>query len=205
MIAYGYWVSMGVVEEKSSRVVEVLLSKLRPAQLMAGKILGIGLLSLVQLLLFGVVGLGVALLTGTVDLPGAAVGTIAIVLGWFVLGFALFAAAGALASRQEEVQNTASPMTFVLIASFVLAVQTLPNPDGLPAVIGSLVPLVAPLIMPVRIAAAEAAAWEIALSVALMVASITLLIPLTGRLYTGAILQTHKQTKLREAWRAARA
>jgi len=112
VVTYGYWIAMGVAEEKSSRVVEVLPAKTRPAPLMAGKILGIGLLALGQLLLLSATGLIAALVTGAVELPGQAAGTMAIVLMWFVLGFALyavlFAAAGALASRQEEVQNTAS-------------------------------------------------------------------------------------------------
>lgn len=208
VITYGYWIAMGVAEEKSSRVVEVLLAKTRPAPLMAGKILGIGLLALGQLLLLSAVGLIAALVTGAVELPAQAAGTMAIVLMWFVLGFALyavlFAAAGALASRQEEVQNTASPMTIVLVAAFMLSFQALSDPDGLIARVCTFVPMAAPLVMPLRITLGEAPAWEIAASVALTVATTALLIPFTGRLYSGAILRTHTQTKLREAWQAGR-
>ena len=208
VVTYGYWIAMGVAEEKSSRVVEVLLAKTRPAPLMAGKILGIGLLALGQLLLLSAIGLIAALVTGAVELPAQAAGTMAIVLMWFVLGFALyavlFAAAGALASRQEEVQNTASPMTIVLVAAFMLSFQALSDPDGVIARVCTFVPMAAPLVMPLRITLGEAPAWEIAASVALTVATIALLIPFTGRLYSGAILRTRTQTKLREAWQAGR-
>lgn len=208
VVTYGYWIAMGVAEEKSSRVVEVLLAKTRPAPLMAGKILGIGLLALGQLLLLSAIGLIAALVTGAVELPAQAAGTMAIVLMWFVLGFALyavlFAAAGALASRQEEVQNTASPMTIVLVAAFMLSFQALSDPDGVIARVCTFVPMAAPLVMPLRITLGEAPAWEIAASVALTVATTALLIPFTGRLYSGAILRTRTQTKLREAWQAGR-
>ena len=205
VITYGYWISMGVAEEKSSRVVEVLLAKTRPAPLMAGKVIGIGLLALGQLLLLAAVGLVAAMVTGAIDLPAEAAGTIAIVLVWFMLGFALyailFAAAGALASRQEEVQNTTSPMTIVLVAAFMLSFQVFSDPDGILVRVGTFLPLAAPLIMPLRITMGEALLWEIVASAGLTLAAIALLIPLSGRLYSGAILRTRTQTKLREAWR----
>ncbi len=208
VITYGYWISMGVTEEKSSRVVEVLLAKTRPAPLMAGKVIGIGLLAIGQLLLLSAVGIIASVVTGVIELPTEAAGTIAIVLVWFILGFALYAmlyaAAGALGSRQEEVQNTTSPMTIVLIAAFMLSFQVLQDPDGTLVRIGTFVPLAAPLVMPLRITMGEAPLWEIAASVALTLAAIALLIPVSGRLYSGAILRTHTQTKLREAWRAGR-
>lgn len=208
VITYGYWISMGVAEEKSSRVVEVLLAKTRPAPLMAGKVIGIGLLAIGQLLLLSALGMVAAVVTGAIELPAEAAGTIAIVLVWFVLGFALyamlFAAAGALASRQEEVQNTTFPMTIVLVAAFMLSFQVLSDPDGILVRVGTFLPLAAPLVMPLRITMGEAPLWEIAASVALTLAAIAGLIPLSGRLYSGAILRTHTQTKLRDAWRAGR-
>jgi hypothetical protein len=91
LFAYGYWVASGVVEEKSSRVVEVLLATVRPSHLLRGKILGIGLLGLGQLLLIGLVGLFASSAVGSLDFPSGAVATIGLVLGWFILGFFFYA------------------------------------------------------------------------------------------------------------------
>ena len=109
LFAYGYWVAAGVVEEKSSRVVEVLLATVRPSHLLRGKILGIGLLGLGQLLLIGLVGLFASAAVGTLEFPSGAFATIGLVLGWFVLGFffyaSLFAVAGSIVTRQEDLDD----------------------------------------------------------------------------------------------------
>jgi ABC-2 type transport system permease protein len=113
LIGYCFAVAMGVVEEKSTRVVEVLLAAVRPVQLLAGKVIGIGLVGLLQLAVIGVIGLVAAVASNTITLPPDAAGTIGSVLLWFLLGYAfyssLFAVAGAIVSRQEELQNTATP------------------------------------------------------------------------------------------------
>lgn len=110
ILLFGMYVAMGVVEEKSSRVVELLLSTLRPLQLLWGKIIGIGAVGLLQLAAYGVVGVGAALATDTLTITGTALGVFASTLGWFVLGFAffavLYAAAGSMVSRQEDVNST---------------------------------------------------------------------------------------------------
>ncbi len=109
----------GIVEEKASRVVELLLSTLRARDLLAGKVLGIGVVALGQLLLVSGIGLGLALAAGSLDVPGDAVVALLVVLGFFVLGYAfyaaLFAVAGALVPRQEEVQNATTPITVMLL------------------------------------------------------------------------------------------
>ena len=118
LLVYGFWVAMGVVEEKSSRVVEVLLAAIPPRALIAGKIIGLGLLGLAQFALLGVVGLAIAAATGAIELDSTKVGILAIVLVWFLLGFALyaglFAMAGVLVSRQEDVQSTTTPLTIAI-------------------------------------------------------------------------------------------
>ena len=125
LIGYCFAVAMGVVEEKSTRVVEVLLAAVRPVQLLAGKIIGVGLVGLIQLAIIGAVGLAVAVAAGTITLPPDAAGTIGSVLLWFLLGYAfyssMFAVAGAIVSRQEELQNTATPLNLLMIASFFVA------------------------------------------------------------------------------------
>ena len=118
---YGQWVVSGVVEEKNNRVVELILSTVRPRHLLAGKVIGIGLLGLAQLAL--VAGLAAALLAaGVFDAPAALGGSLALVMPWFALGFALYAvayaAAGALASRQQNADTAGQPVTYTLLAAY---------------------------------------------------------------------------------------
>ena len=209
LLVYGFWVAMGVVEEKSSRVVEVLLAAIPPRALIAGKIIGLGLLALAQFALLGIVGLAIAAATGAVEIDSTKVGILGIVLVWFLLGFALyaglFAMAGVLVSRQEDVQSTTTPLTIAIVLSFLLVFPALEDPSGGLAKIASLVPFSSPLIMPGRVALGEASAAEIALSVALLLATIALLVPLVARIYEGAVLRMGRPLKLVEAWRGGRA
>ena len=128
---------------------------------------------------------------------------------WFVLGFALyaglFAMAGVLVSRQEDVQSTTTPLTMAIILSFLLVFPALDDPSGGLARIASLVPFSSPLVMPGRVALGEAGPVEIALSLVLLVGTIVLLVPLVARVYEGAVLRMGRPLKLVEAWRAARA
>ncbi|PTL58970.1 ABC transporter permease [Paraconexibacter algicola] len=209
LIGYGNWVASGVVEEKSSRVVELLLSTVRPWQLLAGKILGIGALGLVQLLGMAGLGVGVAAATGAVELPDATLPAILAVLPWFLLGYAFYATVFALlaatVARQEDLQSATGPMNLVLMAAFFASFAAQSDPEGGVARIASLLPPSAPLVMPSRIVQDAAATWEIALSVGLMLAAIAVVIPLAGRIYAGGALRTGKRASLRETWRAARA
>lgn len=113
LFGYAFWVASGVVEEKASRIVEILLSTITARQLLAGKVIGIGLLGLLQLIGIAAVALAAAIAVDVVDEPGRAIGSVLIALGWFVLGFAfyacLFAVAGATISRVEELQNATTP------------------------------------------------------------------------------------------------
>jgi len=203
LILMGQYVAMGVVEEKSSRVVELLLSTIKPWQLLAGKVIGLGLLGLAQLLVMCVVGLGAAIGFDVLTVPGDAIGTMAQVIGWFVLGYAfyaaVFAAGAALVSRQEDLQSVLLPMIIVLVAAFVVAIQAAQNPDGLLARITSLVPALSPMVMPVRSAGGGVAWWEIVVAVVLMLAAIALVIRLGGRIYAGALLRTGGKVKVKEA------
>ena len=209
LIGYCFTVAMGVVEEKSTRVVEVLLAAVRPVQLLAGKIVGIGLVGLFQLAIIGVIGLALATASGAITLPPDAAPTIGSVLLWFLLGYAfyssLFAVAGAIVSRQEELQNTATPLNLLMVASFFVAFSTsVSGADSTLARVSTFLPPVAPLVMPMRIAGGDAAPWEIALSLAIMLVSIVVVVVLAARLYEGAILRTGARVKLRDAWRGGR-
>jgi ABC-2 type transport system permease protein len=209
LIGMGYFVAMGVVEEKSSRVVELLLSTLRPRHLLAGKILGLGLLGLGQLLLLAVLGLAVAGLGGALDVNGDVIAAAALALVWFVVGYAFYAAAFAcaasLVSRQEDLQSVLTPLTLVLMIGFFVSFGVANDPGGTLAQVVSFVPPIAPMTMPPRIALGEAGALDVAGALAMTLGATALLVPLAARIYSGAVLRTGGTIKLREAWRAARA
>ena len=203
LLGFGYWVASGVVEEKASRVVEILLAKAPAAQLLAGKVIGIGVVGLAQLITFVAVGLATAAAAGTVDLPPETVPVAFQVLGWFVLGFAfyssLFAVGGALASRVEELQSTTTPLTFLVVGSFFAAITAGGDPAGPVARVATYLPPSAPLVMPIRVAAGEVGPATVVLSVAIVLVTIAGAVALAGRVYAGAALHLRGQLKLRAA------
>jgi ABC-2 type transport system permease protein len=207
LLTFGYLLASGVVEEKASRVVEVLLATLRPRDLLAGKIVGLGILGLGQMLVIAAAGLAAAAATGALDVDGDIVVAAALAVGWFVLGYAfyagLFACAGALVPRQEELQSSMTPLTMLILVSFFLAFAVLDSPDGTLARVTSFIPFSAPMTMPPRIALGEARAFEIVAAFAITALSAAALVPLSGRIYSGAVLRTGSSVKLRDAWRAA--
>ena len=209
LISMGYFVAMGVVEEKSSRVVELLLATLRPRHLLTGKILGLGLLGLVQLLLLAVVGLVAAGVSGALDVDGDVIAAAGLALIWFVIGYAFYAAAFAcaasLVSRQEDLQSVISPLSIVLMVGFFVSFGVVADPDGTLAKVSSYLPPVAPMTMPPRIALGEASTVEIVGALAVTLGATALLVPLAARIYSGAVLRTGGTIKLRDAWRAAQA
>lgn len=208
LITYSMWVAMGVVEEKSSRVVEVILSTIPARALLAGKIVGIGLLGLVQLALIGGLGLGLAGALGAIELSGPMITPVLTALGWFVLGFAAYAslsaAAAARISRQEDLQNVTTPVNTLMMVSYFGAFFVFLNPDTPAAGVLSIVPPFSALIMPLRMARGDAAGWEIALALGLMLALIAVLVVLAARIYEGAVLRMGAKVSLKDAWAARR-
>jgi ABC-2 type transport system permease protein len=208
LLTYGYWVASGVVEEKSSRVVEVLLSTIRPRHLLAGKVLGLGVLGLGQLLLIAAIGVAVASATGALDVDGDLLTAIALSLVWFLLGYAFyasaFAVAGALVPRQEELQSSTTPLTMVILISLFVGFAVNESPEGTLAHVTAFIPTTAPITMPPRIILGAVPAWEVAASVAVMIVATLALIPLAGRIYAAVVLRTGSAVKLREALRLAR-
>jgi ABC-2 type transport system permease protein len=183
------------------------MSALRPHQLMAGKVIGIGLLGLAQLLLIVLTAVTAALAVDLVDIPDVSGGLIVSLLVWFVLGFSFFsvayAAVGALVSRMEEAQSVATPLTMVGVAGYLAAFAVLENPDGVVAKITTFLPPTAPFVVPIRQAQGAIAAWESGLAIVIMLAATYGLIRLAGRVYSGAILSLGARVKLRDAWRSA--
>ncbi|HEU4674625.1 MAG TPA: ABC transporter permease, partial [Motilibacteraceae bacterium] len=208
LLGYGFWVALGVVEEKSSRVVEVLLATVRPRALLTGKVLGVGALGLVQLLAVAVVGLVAGSASGAIDLTTDAIYPVALVLAWFVLGYAFyacaFAAAAARVSRQEDLNSVTTPMTMLVLVSFLATFYVSSSPDSAGARILAVVPPFSALVNPVRIAGGDAAWWELPLAVLLMLAAVVGLVVVGARLYEGAVLRMGGTVSLRDAWRGRR-
>jgi len=205
----GQMVAQGVVEEKTSRVVELLLSTIRPWQLMAGKVLGIGTMGLIQMILIGGVGIVAGLATGVLTISlSAALGTVVWLIVWYLLGFFMysivFAALGALVSRQEDVGGAVTPALMFVIAGYIVGVSVLPTDPGNSFVeVLSLIPMFSPTLMPMRLAMGGVPVWEAALSVLLVVALIPGLIWFAGRVYNNAVMRTGAKVKLRDALKAA--
>ena len=194
MIFYGQAVAQGVTEEKSSRVVELLLTTVTPRRLLTGKVLGIGLLGLAQLFLAGAAALAAGQLAGGAGLPSAAPKAVALVLLWFILGYAFysvaFAAVGALVSRQEDLSTAIVPITIVMTASFYLAlIIANGNPNSTLAQIAAFVPPVAPMVVPARMVLGNMTTLGLILSVAVDLIATAGLILLAGRIYERAILR----------------
>ena len=197
----GMGVATGVAVEKSSRIAEVLVTTVRPSHLLAGKVLGIGVSTLV-LILAGAVPYSVAVLAGAVDLPSAVAGEVLGAVGWFVLGYGIyataFAALGALVDRQEDLGGAIGPLTTALVVAFFAAIQAQGDPGSTLAVVTSLVPLTSPMVMPVRMAAGEAGAPEGALSIAIARATLLVLGRLGGTVSRRALLRGGRRLRLRE-------
>ncbi|WP_410676455.1 ABC transporter permease [Amycolatopsis sp. cmx-4-68] len=205
----GQSVAQGVVEEKTSRVVELLLSTIKPWQLMAGKVLGIGVVGLVQMLVIGAGGVIAGLATGVLTISvSAAVGTVVWLIVWYLLGFFMysivFAALGALVSRQEDVGGATMPALMFVIAGYVIGISVLPSDPGNTFVeVLSVIPVFSPTLMPMRLAMGGVPVWEAVVSVGLVVLLIPGLIWLAARIYRNAVMRTGAKVKLRDALRAA--
>ena len=207
LITTGQTVAQGVVEEKSTRVVELLLATIRPWQLMTGKVLGIGLIGLLQVAAVGVTGVVAGQVTGALSLSlSTSISVVAWLVVWFVLGFTLyslvFAGLGALVSRQEDVGGVTAIPTTLLVVGYVVGISILPNAPDNPVAAGlSLVPLFSPTLMPMRLAMGEVPVWQTLTSLLLAIATVPFLVSLSGRIYRNGVVRTGTRLSLREAVR----
>ena len=220
---YGVNVMGSVVEEKTTRIVEVLVSSLRPFQLMMGKVLGVGAVSLFQFVLWG---LGAKLLLsqrralladlGGVEearqvfqMPHLSAATLGVFLSYFLGGFflysAMYAAVGAMSSNEQEARQAQQPVMFLLLVAYVSMFGLTNNPESTYAVTLSLIPFTAPIAMPVRWAASTVPAGELGASLGLLAAGIVAVTWMAARIYRVGILMTGKRPNLRELVRWVRA
>jgi ABC-2 type transport system permease protein len=200
-----YMIGSGVVEEKASRVVEVLVAKLHPRLLLTGKLVGLAAVLLTQLVLFVLVGLAAVALSPDLTVPDGLVAVSGSVLLWYLLAFAmygsLFSVAGALSSRQEDMAQKMAPMMYVLFASFGAAFYAFGNPDALLTRIVSYVPFTAPAVLPARQASDALSVPEAATAIVVALLIAALCVRFAGRVYTAGALRTRGTSTLRRTLR----
>jgi ABC-2 type transport system permease protein len=202
---FGAMVLNGVLEEKASRVVEVLLARIPARTLLAGKITGIGLLGLAEIGLAALAALVAVTTVDAIQLPAIRGAVLAWAVVWFVLGYVLYAtvygALGSLGSRAEDAQSVAAPIMIILPLAYFASFAMIAQPASAAARAISYFPLTAPLAMPGRIAMGGAAWWEPVLAAVLTLAATAGLVVLAGHIYTNAILHSGPRLSLHDAWR----
>jgi ABC-2 type transport system permease protein len=222
LIIYGSMVLRAVLEEKTGRIVEVILSSMRPWELLLGKIVGVGAVGLTQLAIYA----AFVLLLSLVGVPGglpflpegglpfdlASVLPSGGVLAFFLLCFlggyflfaSLFAAVGAMCSTEEEAQQLQFPIIMLVVVPIAFMMPVLENPNATSSVALSLFPFFTPILMFARVAASDVPLWQTGLSVILMVATLGLTARVAGRIYRTGILMQGKRPTLPELWRWVR-
>ena len=181
-----------VAQEKTSRVAEVLLATVRPSQLLSGKVVGIGVCGLGQLGIAVIAGLLTNALVQSTVIPSTVWVLLPAILLWFVVGYALYAfayaVAGALVSRQEEVQFVSLPIGLPIIAGFLLTYLTIASPEAGWLRLLSFLPPLAPILMPARLALGTVAGWEMALAVRLTLGGVYGMACLAARIYAPVLV-----------------
>jgi len=222
---YGAQVMRGVIEEKTSRVVEVIISSVKPFQLMAGKILGIALVALTQFLLWGILtGALIFILKNVVGIeaeggftdklpPGMVDAFFSFnwqpllfsIVFFFIAGYllyaALFAAIGSAADNETDTQQFMLPVTIPLILAFAAASSIMEQPGGDIAFWFSVIPFTSPIVMPLRVAADAYQMWELALSIVLLIGTIAGTIWFAAKIYRVGILMYGKKVSYKELWK----
>ncbi|KAA0025070.1 ABC transporter permease [Antrihabitans cavernicola] len=200
-IVFGMVIAQSVVEEKQNRIVEILASAIPLRQLLVGKVLGSTAMALGQLVLFVAAGLIGMAATGR----GSQIGQVAGAAGWFVVFFvvgflalaALWAVAGSLSTRSEDLQSTATPLSVMIMAVLFIGIFV----SGVGQVVASYVPLVSIVAMPSRVVAGTASWWEPLLSLAIMAATAYGVVVIAEKIYRRSLMQTQGRLSFRQALR----
>jgi ABC-2 type transport system permease protein len=201
---YNTWILIGVMEEKSSRVVEVLLGALRPIQLLAGKVLGIGAVALAQASAVVVLALVLGEAVGSDFLNGTGPLSVASTLVWLVLGYSfycwVYAAAGSMAERQDQVQSLAFPLTIPIMIGYIFSIITIStgNPSLLFKIL-AYIPLTAPFAMPTLVGLGDVTWWQFVLAALISIGATYGVAKLAAAIYSRSILRTGRRVTYREA------
>jgi ABC-2 type transport system permease protein len=202
-LVFGMQLASSVIEEKQSRIVEIIAAAIPLRHLLAGKVLGNTALAMIQLLVYLAVGLVGLSFTPYKSYVPALSGPTAWFIGFFLAGFialaCLWAVAGSLASRTEDLQATSTPLTMLMLVMFFGGVSL----EGRAQVIASYVPPVSAVVMPKRILAGGVEWWEPLLALGLLAVFAAVTVRIGERLYRRALLQTGGRVSLRQAWAAS--
>jgi ABC-2 type transport system permease protein len=199
VLTSGQLLIRSVVEEKSNRVIEVLLSSCSAQDLMAGKILGLSALGILQMLLWGVIGLGIAIKTGTdiFSLESILLSAVYVILGYLLFS-AIFVAAGSPVTTEQEAQQITSYVSLILVFPIVLAVPAMQNPDSTLIKVLSFIPLLTPAFMVLRIPIQMPATWEIVSTIGILIVSSVFMMWAAGKIFRTAILVYGKRPTIPE-------
>jgi ABC-2 type transport system permease protein len=212
ILVYGVMVMRGVMEEKQSRIIEVLLSSVRPFDLMLGKLIGIGLVGLTQYLVWSIFGLLISLITtlpalaaNWQSLPRIPVAQLIFFIIYFVLGYflyaTLYAMVGAIVSNEEDGQQMQMPVTMTIVIPVMLATLVMRNPNGTASTILSMIPFFSPVLMFLRIGLQMPPWWQIAVSIALMIVTILGAVWVASKIYRVGVLMYGKRPTVPELMR----
>lgn len=219
ILMYGQTMLRGVIEEKQTRVAEVVVSSIRPTTLLAGKVLGVGAVGLTQMLIWlacswVMLHYRVAVLTAfgknatPLPLPSITAPMLALLLLFFLLGYllysTLFAMVGAMVSSETEAQQAQLPVVLLLVASIIFLMPVLNSPDGRLAVTLGMLPVTSPIVMPLRMSAVDVPPWEVVLSLFALVAGCYLGVYVAARVYRTGLLLYGKRATVREIARWVR-
>ncbi|MEG8035235.1 ABC transporter permease [Sphingomonas sp. LR61] len=202
-VTFGQSIAQSVVEEKSTRVVEILMSAISARALLAGKVLGNSVMAFAQIVAVAIAAVVTLAVTGQDNMFSMLGPSILWFVGFFAVGFvliaSLFAAAAVLVSRQEDVGSVTTPVMMLVMIPYILIIVAYNNPTVLG--IMSYVPFSAPIGMPMRIFLGTAEWWEPILSLLIVVAAVVVVVLVGARVYENALLRTGSRVKLTEALR----
>ena len=208
LMFYASMIVNGIIEEKGSRVVELLVEAVPVRQLMAGKVLGLGAIAIGQTLALFLPAAVVVVVANRQFIPPGLGGLLGLTLLWFVLGYAFYtllcAGLGALVSRPEEAQAVLTPATMLALVGYFVGFAAIQAPDAAWAVIAGWAPPTAPFVMLVRQAVGSPTAIELVGSMVLLLLAIALTGLAAARVYEGGILRVGARVKVRDAWRSRR-
>ncbi|MEM9561907.1 MAG: ABC transporter permease [Actinomycetota bacterium] len=200
----GSYIMLGIFEEKTTKVVELVLASVPARYLLAGKILGIAVIGLIQVAVLVLTALVASAATGSSALPALSPSLLGTAVIWFLIGYllygAVFAAGASLAPRQEDAQSTLAPISMILLISYIAVLGTSGDPTGWPSRVVSWIPLTSPFAMPGRIAANAAPWWEIVGSMLVGIVAVVGVLLATERIYVRSVIHTDRKLGWREAW-----
>jgi ABC-2 type transport system permease protein len=211
ILLYGVSVMRGVIEEKQSRIVEVIISSVKPTQMMMGKLIGIGLVGLTQYVIWVLAAVAISYLSASLfassglSIPQIPASLLIYFIVYFVLGYFLFATlyamVGAMVSTEEEAQQVQFPVTMLIIVPMLLFSMVMNNPNGGASIVLSMIPFFAPTLMVLRVAMVNPPVWQVLLSMLIMVITILGAVWFAAKIYRVGILMYGKRPSIAELGR----